>query len=55
MKVIHHHRASLGAQWLRICLPSRRCGFDPWVRKNLLEKEMALQDSCLGNPMDRGV
>ena len=21
------------SRWLRICLPSRRCGFDPWVRK----------------------
>ena len=20
-------------RWLRICLPGRRCGFDPWVRK----------------------
>ena len=25
--------ASQVAQWKRIHLPSRRCGFDPWVRK----------------------
>ena len=33
-----------------------QCGrhrFYPWVR-NLLEKDMATQYSCLGNPMDRG-
>jgi len=26
-------RASQMAQWLRIFLQCRRCGFDPWVRK----------------------
>ena len=26
-------RASLVAQWWRILLPSRKCGFDPWIRK----------------------
>ena len=25
--------ASQVVQWSRICLPSRRRGFDPWVRK----------------------
>ena len=25
--------ASLVAQWERICLSNRRCGFDPWVGK----------------------
>ena len=32
-------------------------GFDPWVRKIPLEKEMTThppQYSCLENPMDRG-
>ena len=39
---------------VRIHLQCRRHGFDPWVRKIPLEKGMATQDSCLGNPMDRG-
>ena len=30
------------------------CGFDPWVRKIPLEKEMATHSSILGNPMGRG-
>ena len=37
-------------------LPSRRRGFDPWVRESL-EKEMATNPfpySCLENSMDRG-
>ena len=33
----HHSIAPPGAsqvtQWYRICLPCRRCGFNPWVRK----------------------
>ena len=38
------------AQWQRICLQCRRhrkCGFDPWVGKILLEKEMANHSSIL--------
>ena len=41
-------------------LPARagdmRCGFDPWVGKIPLKKEMGspLQYPCLKNPMDRG-
>ena len=33
---IYHHllRASLVARWERICLPSRRRGFSPWVGKS---------------------
>ena len=27
------HGASLVVQWIRIHLPSRRCGFDLWARK----------------------
>ena len=36
---------SLVAQWYRICLQCRRLGFDLWVRKIPLEKEMATQSS----------
>ena len=34
----------------------RKCRFEPWVGKKILEKEMAypLQYSCLKNSMDRG-
>ena len=42
------------AHWLRICLPSRRCGFDPWVRKIPRKRNgNTLQYICLENPMDR--
>ena len=34
--------------WWRICLPSRRHGFDPWVsQKDSLEKKMATHSSIL--------
>ena len=43
------------AQCLRICLPCRRHGFYPWVRKiPWKRKQNPLQYSCLENPMDRG-
>ena len=55
-KVNCYQRAFQVAQWLRIRLPSRRCGFNPWFRKIPLEKRNSnpLQYSCLGNPTDRG-
>ena len=34
-------------RWLRICLQCRRPGFDPWVRKDPLEKRMATYSSIL--------
>ena len=40
-------RASLVAQTVKICLQCRRPGFDPWVRKIPLEKEMATHSSIL--------
>ena len=40
------NRASQGAQWLRIHLPSRRLRFYPWDGNRFYH-------SCLGNPMDR--
>jgi len=46
--------ASQVALWQRICLPSRRCEFSPWVRMISWNRKMALQYSFLGNPMDRG-
>ena len=30
---IKHSRASLVAQWLRVCLPCRGHGFEPWSGK----------------------
>ena len=34
---------------------SRRCRFDPWVRKKPWRRTWnPLQYSCLGNPMNRG-
>ena len=55
MPTILQIRASLVAQWLRIHLPSRRCWFDPWVKKTLRKGNgNPLQYSCLENPMDRG-
>ena len=44
------------AQRYRICLPSRRHGFCPWVRDHPLEEEMATHSSvsCLENSMGRG-
>ena len=38
-------------------LPAMQHGFNPWVRKIPLDKEMAnsLQYSCLGIPMERGL
>ena len=48
--------AFLVAQWQRICLPSRRLMFSPWVGKIPWRRNgNPLQYSCLGNPMDRGV
>ena len=42
-------------RWWRICLPSRRWGFDLWVGKIPGEGNAnPLQYSCLGNPMRRG-
>ena len=35
------------AQWQRIYLPCRSCGFDPWVGKIPLEKGMATHSSIL--------
>jgi len=34
-------------RWQRICLQCRKPRFDPWVRKILLEKEMATHSSIL--------
>ena len=34
-------------RWLRICLQCRRPGFDPWVRKDALEKTLATYSSIL--------
>ena len=43
------------SQWLRICLPSGKCQFDPWVGKISWRRNgNPLQYCCLGNPMDRG-
>ena len=36
------------------CRRCKRCTFNPWVREDSLEKEMAIQYSCLENSMDRG-
>ena len=35
------------AQWIRILFQCRRCGFDPWVGKIPLEKEMVTHSSIL--------
>ena len=43
-----------GKEFACQCRRHKRCGFDPWVREDPLEKEMALQYSCLENPLDRG-
>ena len=49
-------RAPQVAQWYRIRLQCRRCGFDPWVERFPGEGNgNSSQYSCLGNPMDRGV
>ena len=49
-------RAPRVAQWSRIRLQCRRCGFDPWVERSPGEGNgTSSQYSCLGNPMDRGV
>ena len=44
------------AQRYRICLPSRRRGFGPWVKDHPLEEEIATHSSvsCLENSMGRG-
>ena len=39
--------SSLVAQRLNVCLQCRRSGFDPWVGKIPLEKEMATHSSIL--------
>ena len=36
-----------GLSWWPSGKESRRCGFDPWVRKIPLEKEMATHSSIL--------
>ena len=40
-------RASLVAQWSRICLPSRRCRFNPWVRKIPWRRDQQPTPLCL--------
>ena len=41
-------------RWLRILLQCRRSEFSPWVRKSPGEGDgYPLQNSCLGNPVDR--
>ena len=43
--------------WLsdkRICLPMQETWVQSLGQEDLLEKEMATQYSCLGNPIDRG-
>ena len=41
---------------LRICLPCKRPGFDPWVRKIPWRREwLPTPVSWLGNPTDRSV
>ena len=48
-------RAFPMAQQQRICLPIRRCQFNPWVGNiPWKRKGNPFQYSCLGNPMDRG-
>jgi len=37
--VSNNSKASLVAQWERICPPSRNCGFDPWVGKILWRRK----------------
>ena len=37
-----------------LCRRRKTPGFHPWVGKIPLEKGLALQSSCLENPMDRG-
>ena len=50
-----HPKASLVAQWQRICLQCRRCWFHPCLRRSPgVGNGHQLQDSCLGNSMDRG-
>ena len=44
--------AFLVAQWSRICLPSRRCSFDPWVGKIPWRRAWQPWYSCLENPME---
>ena len=45
-----------GGSVIRINLPSRRCGFNPWVARSPEEGNgYSLQNLCLGNPIDRGV
>ena len=36
-----------GGSAVKNLLQGRRCGFDPWVRKTPLEKEMAIHSSIL--------
>ena len=53
--IIIYLETSQVAQWLRVCLPSRRSWFDPWVGNIPGEgNSNPLQYSCPGNPMDRG-
>ena len=45
-----------GGSMAKIHLPSKRCGFDPRVRKTPgVGNGNPLQYSCLGNSMDRGI
>ena len=47
--------ASQVAQWWRICLPSKRCGFDPWVGQSpRVGNDTPFHYSYLINAMDRG-
>ena len=51
---MHCAWASQVAQWLRIRLPSRRHGFNPWVRKIPGEGNAnPLQYHCLETPVNR--
>ena len=42
------------AQTLKTLPAMQEAGFDPWVRKIPWSRGNTLQNSCLGNPMDRG-
>ena len=45
-----------GSSVAKVYLPSRRCGFNPCVRKTpRVGNGNPLQYSCLGNSMDRGI
>ena len=56
--VLMHVKITCGlSRWLsckKICLPSRRCSFDPWIGEIPWRRNgNPLQYSCLENPMDR--